>query len=206
MSYDNAPFLILACGALAEEILTLLDCNKLKHKIKIQCLPASLHNTPQKIPMEVDKFLAKNLNNYQKIFVAYGDCGTGGLLDRVLNKYKIERLTGAHCYQFLASTKIFKQLISDNIGSFFVTDYLLKNFNRLVWQSLGLDKYPELKDSYFANYSHLVYLSQSNDDNLTNKAKVIAKKLQLQLIVKNTGFGDLGQIFTAFNQKQLTMS
>lgn len=186
------PFLILACGALAKEIIQLLSKHKvLFNLIDIQCLSASYHNNPAKIAPELEILINKNIDIYEDIFVAYADCGTGFKIDNVINKYNIKRLPGAHCYEFFATRNKFNKITEDSISSFFLTDYLVKNFDRLVYKTLGLDKYPELLTGYFGNYTKVVYLMQIENINLINKAKEIAKKLNLKLQIEKTGFGDL---------------
>ncbi len=179
--------LILACGALAHDFARLLEQTpSLAHKMKLQCLPAKLHNTPDRIADEVDSFLAKNATKYKQIFVAYGDCGTGGALDVVLDKYNASRLSGSHCYEFFAGSKLFENL-QQEIGSFFVTDYLIRNFEKLVMQSLGLDKNPELFDLYFANYKKFVYLAQTNNLVLKQKAQKYADSFGFEFDYRPVG-------------------
>ena len=141
----NTKRLVLGCGALVHEMMAVLNQNpRVQDATKLHCLPAKLHNTPQFIATRVDEYLAEHAHLYDEIFVAYADCGTGGELDRVLAKYSAERMPGAHCYEFYAGSVAFQELVDSELGSFFLTDYLVKNFKRLVIEGLGLDKYPEL--------------------------------------------------------------
>lgn len=168
--------LVLGCGALVHEMVAILNQNpRVQDATKLHCLPAKLHNTPQFIAVRVDEYLAEHAHLYDDIFVAYGDCGTGGELDRVLAKYSAERMPGAHCYEFYAGTTAFQDLIESELGSFFLTDYLVKNYKRLVIEGLGLDRYPELFDEYFKHYRKMVYLAQTKDEKLALLARQYAK-------------------------------
>ena len=167
--------LVLGCGALVHEMVAVLEQSpKLKAVTKLHCLPAKLHNTPQFIAAEVDAYLREFAPLYDDIFIAYGDCGTAGELDRVIAKYGATRLKGAHCYEFYSGTDQFKALSEQELGTFFLTDYLVKNFERLVIAGLGLDRYPELFDDYFKHYRKMVYLAQTKDSDLVNLAKRFA--------------------------------
>jgi len=184
--------LVLGCGALVHDIMAMLKLNpSLANQIDVQCLPAKLHNTPQLIAGEVDKALASRADNYQQIFVAYGDCGTAGALDAVLEKYNAERISGAHCYEFFTGSEGFNELIEEELGSFFLTDYLVRNFDRLVIQGLGLDRYPELFDSYFKHYTRMIYLAQTDDLELQTLAQQHAKSFGMQYEYRFTGITGL---------------
>ena len=189
--------LILACGALAREIVELKRTNGWRH-VSVQCLPPELHNRPGNIPDAVRAKLEALSDNYQSIFVAYADCGTGGALDRVLEDYGIERIPGAHCYQFYAGTRLFQQLADAEPGSFYLTDFLVRHFERLVWQGLGLDRHPELQSAYFGNYRKLVYLAQTRVDGLVEQAKAAAERLGLVYEYRYTGFGELEHSLSEF--------
>ena len=178
--------LVIACGALAKEIVALNKANGWDH-LKIQCLPAELHNRPEKIPAAVRKEIEKNRGTYENIFVAYADCGTGGALDKVLAEFGIERLPGAHCYEFFAGSSVFEQLADEEPGTFYLTDFLTRHFDRLVKKGLGLDKHPELMEAYFGNYHRLVYLSQSTSQELEIAARAHADFLGLEYIHRHTG-------------------
>ena len=99
--------------------------------------------------------------DFEQIFVAYADCGTGGLLDKVLAEYDIDRLSGSHCYEFFAGSPAFDDLVEAEVGTFYLTDFLARHFDRLIRTGLGIDEHPELMPMYFGNYKRLVYLSQS---------------------------------------------
>ena len=181
-----AGTLLLACGALAHELVELQKRNRWEH-IRIQCLPAELHNTPQSIPGAVDEALEKYKPEYEHIFVAYADCGTGGLLDRVLERHDVERIPGAHCYQFFAGASVFDAFSDAEPGTFYLTDFLTRHFDRLVVKSLGLDRHPELREQYFGNYKRLVYLAQEKSDKLSKDARSHAEFLGLEYIEHYTG-------------------
>ena len=157
--------LIIACGAIALELNQLKKLNSWDH-LTIQCLDAELHNTPKLIPGKIKEKLDTMSDDFSKVFVAYADCGTGGLLDALLEQYNVERLPGAHCYEFYSGTETFKQLHANEMGTFYLTDFLVKHFDRLVIKGLGLDKYPELKQQYFKHYKKVVYLAQSTSEEL----------------------------------------
>lgn len=184
--------LVLGCGALAHDMISLVKHNDaLKSIIDIRCLPAKLHNTPQLIAGEVDSYLQQHAHLYADIFVAYGDCGTAGALDTVLEKYNAQRLPGAHCYEFFAGKETFEKMIDEELGSFFLTDYLVRNFDRLVIEGLGLDRYPELFDEYFKHYKRLVYLAQTEDLGLQEKAQQHAKDFGLDYEYRMVGIAGL---------------
>jgi hypothetical protein len=184
--------LVLGCGALVYELVELIKHNPLINQVvDLHCLPATLHNTPQLIAGEVDKFLCEKGAGYAEVLVAYGDCGTAGALDKVLAKHQATRLPGAHCYEFFAGSQQFDEIMDAELGSFFLTDFLVKFFDRLVIEGLGLDRYPELKDVYFKHYKQLVYIAQSKDSALQEKAKQCARKLGLEYRYRFVGLDGL---------------
>ncbi len=185
----TSEVLIIACGALAHEITALQRANGWAH-LTVQCLPAELHNRPGEIPAAVRAKLAAARDRYATIFVAYADCGTGGLLDGVLAEYGVERIPGAHCYQFFGGP-VFDRLQDEEPGSFYLTDFLVRHFERLVWRGLGLDRHPELQAVYFGNYRRLVYLSQLETPERIEQARAIADRLGLEFVHRHTGYGDL---------------
>jgi hypothetical protein len=181
--------LIIACGALARELGDVLKTSRMDW-VDIECLPAVLHNTPKLITDAVRERLDRASGRYDKIFVGYADCGTGGMLDRLLEERGIERLPGAHCYEFFAGANRFAQLHEEDPGTFYLTDFLVKHFDRLVWQGLGLDRWPQLRDDYFGNYRRLIYLSQVSSDVLVPKAMEAAARLGLAFEHHHVGYGD----------------
>jgi hypothetical protein len=162
MGGGEPTVLVIACGALAHEIVALKRLNGWS-SLDIQCLPPELHNRPEHIPAAVREAIAAARTAYQQILVAYADCGTGGRLDAVLREEKIERLPGAHCYEFYATAAAFARLADAEPGTFYLTDFLVRHFERLVIDGLGLDRHPELLQDYFGNYRKLVYLVQAPD-------------------------------------------
>jgi hypothetical protein len=181
--------LVIGCGALARELLEVISRNRLEH-IRVECLPAILHNTPEKIPGAVRSRL-ESAHGYDQIFVAYGDCGTGGMLDKVLDEFGVERLPGAHCYQFFAGIDDFEVMHEDEPGTLYLTDYLTRHFDRLVWQGLGLDRWPDLLEDYFGNYRRVVYLAQTDDPELTREAERAAGRLGLDFERRSVGYGEM---------------
>ena len=188
--------LIIACGALAHEITGLRRANGWDH-LDVRCLPAELHNRPEKIPGAVRDVIRASRDRYRSIFVAYGDCGTGGLLDAVLREEGIERIPGAHCYEFFATAPTFAALAEAELGTFYLTDFLLRHFERLVIRGLGLDRHPELFSVYFGNYRRLVYLAQAPGAESEEQARAIAARMGLEFEILQTGFGTLGTTLTA---------
>jgi hypothetical protein len=187
----NATTLVIACGALAHEITALQRLNHWTH-MAVQCLPADWHNTPEKITPGVATQIAKaRAAGFEHIFVAYADCGTGGRLDALLEREGVERLPGAHCYGFFAGDELFSELTETAIGSFYLTDFLLRHFDRLVIQGLGLDRHPELLPMYFGNYTHLVYLAQRETSDGRAQGEAAAQRLGLRFTYRFTGYGDL---------------
>ncbi len=185
--------LVIACGALAREIVDLKRANGWRH-MTVQCLPAELHNYPNKIPDAVRTKIREMRADYDQVFVAYADCGTGGLLDRVLEEEGVARIPGAHCYQFYAGTPLFESLADAEPGTFYLTDFLTRHFDRLIWKGLGMDRHPQLADEYFRNYKKLVYLAQVEDDDLLAQARRAADTLKLEFEHRITGYGDLERV------------
>lgn len=182
--------LLLACGALAREIIDLIQQNKWQ-AFDVQCLPAKWHNTPQFIVPALREKIRANRNDYKKIFVLYGDCGTGGQLDAMLDEEGVERIQGPHCYAFYSGNEKFAARGDEDMRSFFLTDYLARHFDKLMWQGLGLDKHPELRDDYFQHYEKVVYLAQTRDQDMEIKAQAAATKLGLAYEYRYTGYGEL---------------
>lgn len=184
--------LLIACGALAREVVDLIRLNQWSH-LGVTCLPAIWHNTPQKIPEGVRQKIRDNREAYDKIFVLYGDCGTGGDLDKVLEEEGAERIEGPHCYAFYSGVDDFIAKADDDPTCFYVTDYLVRHFDRLIIQGMGIDRHPELLPMYFGNYTKLVYLAQTEDEALQAEAEAAAGKISLDYEYRFTGYGELGQ-------------
>ncbi len=182
--------LVIACGALAREITALKRASHWD-ALEVTCLPPELHMRPERIPAAVQAAIEAARADYERIFVAYADCGTGGALDRLLADTGIERLPGAHCYEFYATAAAFAALAEDEVGTFYLTDFLTRHFERLVWAGLGLDRYPQLQPDYFGHYRRVVYLAQVDDPKLTQQAEAIATRLGLAFERRLTGYGDL---------------
>jgi hypothetical protein len=189
--------LIIACGALAREIEALRRASGWD-SIEVTCLPPELHNRPEKIAPAVREKIRAHRRDYASIFVAYGDCGTGGALDAVLAEEGVERIPGAHCYEFFATTPVFAALAEQEPGTFYLTDFLLQHFERLVVRGLGIDRHPELQKAYFGNYRRLVYLAQALKPGAEQKARAIAARLGLDCEIRVTGYGALGTSLARF--------
>ncbi|HVG49021.1 MAG TPA: DUF1638 domain-containing protein [Rubellimicrobium sp.] len=183
--------LLIACGALAREILALKEANGWDH-LDLQCLPAILHNTPQKIVPAVEASVAAARDRYDAVFVVYADCGTGGLLQAACERLGVGLVEGPHCYSFFEGNEVFAQ--REEFTAFYLTDFLVRQFDAFVWRPLGLDRHPELRDMYFGNYETLVYQAQVDDPALTEKAKACAERLGLAFERRFTGYGDLGRV------------
>ncbi len=182
--------LVVACGALAREITALIRLNGWTH-MDLACLPAILHNSPDRIPGAVRAAVAEHRDRYDRIFLAYADCGTGGALDRLCAELGLERLPGPHCYAFFSGTPAFLERAEDEVTAFYLTDFLARQFDAFVIRPLGLDRHPELRDAYFGHYEKLVYLAQTEDPDLTARARSAAERLDLPFERRATGYGDL---------------
>ncbi|MFO1133250.1 MAG: DUF1638 domain-containing protein [Hyphomicrobiales bacterium] len=182
--------LLLACGALGREIVNLIERNRWT-AFDLQCLPAKWHNTPDKIVPALREKIAQAKSRYQSIFVLYGDCGTGGDIDKLLAEEGIERLEGPHCYAFFSGNETFAQTAEEDVTAFFLTDYLARHFDKLIWEGLGMDRHPELLPLYFGNYTKIVFLAQTRNEDLAKKAMAAAKRLGLDYEYRFTGYGEL---------------
>ena len=183
--------LVIACGALAREIVALRRMNDWT-AIDVHCLPPELHNRPDRIAPAVRDAIRAYRESYRTLFVAYGDCGTGGQLDAVLAEEGVERIPGAHCYEFLAGSKTFAELSEAEPGTFYLTDFLVRHFDRLVTRGLGLDRHPELAREYFRHYRKLVYLAQTRVPATVERARQIAQHMGFEFEHRFTGYGGLG--------------
>ena len=188
--------LVIACGALARELIDLTRREGWDH-MEITCLPASWHNTPGKIPGGVREKIRANRDAYDHIFCAYADCGTGGLLDEVLAEEGVERLPGPHCYATYMGQGAFQRLHDADPACFYLTDYLVRQFDHLIIEGLGLDRHPELLEIYFGNYTTLVYLAQSDDPELDRRGREAAERLGLAYKRVRTGYGELESVLKA---------
>jgi hypothetical protein len=188
--------LLIACGALAREVVDVIRLNGWTH-FSVTCLPAIWHNTPNKIPEGVRRKIDEARGNYDRILVLYGDCGSGGLLDRVLEEEGVERIDGPHCYAFYSGVEDFLAEADADPTCFYLTDYLARHFDRLIIEGLGIDRHPELLPTYFGNYTTLVYLAQTEDAALEAKAAAAADRLGLTYRYHFTGYGELGSFIQA---------
>ncbi len=184
----SGRILLLACGALAHEVLALKRLNTWDH-LDLHCLPAKLHNTPDLIPDAVEAAVTARRDDYDDVFVLYADCGTGGLLQSRCAQLGVEMLDGPHCYSFFEGNAVFEA--RDELTCFYLTDFLVKQFDAFVTRPLGLDRHPELRDMYFGNYTTLVYQAQVDDPDLTETARRHAQTLGLAFERRLTGYGDL---------------
>lgn len=188
--------LFIACGALAKELVALKRATGWA-ELTITCLPAHWHNTPEKITPGVLRKIRSARAAYDRIYVIYGDCGTGGELDRALAAAGVERIPGPHCYQVFMGSADFTALAEDEPGCFFLTDYLVRHFDRLIVKGLGLDRYPQLLPDYFGNYTKVVHLAQLADSALKARAAKAAARLGLAFEYRMVGYGELGQFVAA---------
>lgn len=184
--------LIIACGALAREVLAVIEQHGLKH-VDLQCLPAQLHNRPQKIPSALRNAIHAAKQSYGKILIGYGDCGTGGQIDRLIEEEGVERIAGAHCYAFFTGLEAFDEEAERELGTFYLTDFLARHFETLVIRPLGLDSNPELRDLYFEHYTRLLYIAQTEDAELEDRARLAASRLGLRFEKRFTGYGLLDE-------------
>ncbi len=187
---QKGRILLLACGALAREILALKSASGWDH-MDLACLPAILHNTPEKITPAVAEAVEKHRPHYDQIFVVYADCGTSGTLLEKCKELGVSMVEGPHCYSFFEGNDVFAQTSETEFTAFYLTDFLVRQFDAFVTKPLGLDRHPELREMYFGNYEKLVYQAQTDDPDLTEKARACAEKLALPFERRFTGYGDL---------------
>lgn len=181
--------LVLACGALVSELRAVLNANGLADQVEVRYLPANLHNRPQKIVPSLRTMLAElDPRSERPVMIGYADCGTGGDLDRLLAEMpRLQRLPGNHCYEFFAGSAAFEAMQQAELGTFYLTDFLAKHFEALIWQGLGLDRHPELLPMYFSHYTRLVLLSQTDDSGVVAAAHAAAEKLGLRFEHRHVG-------------------
>lgn len=182
--------LLIACGALAHEILALKRANGWDH-LDLQCLPANLHLWPDRIPAAVEAAVAQHRAAYEQVFVVYADCGTGGLLQAKCAELGVGMVEGPHCYSFFEGNAAFAAKAEEEFTAFYLTDFLVRQFDAFVWRPMGLDRHPELRSMYFGNYTKLVYQAQTDDPALDAKARDCAARLGLDYERRLTGYGDL---------------
>lgn len=191
----HGTILLIACGALAREILALKRLNGWDH-MDLQCLPAKLHLYPDQITEEVEKAVTEHRDAYDRLFVVYADCGTGGQLQAKCAELGVEMVAGPHCYSFFEGNDRFAAH-EDEITAFYLTDFLVRQFDAFVWKPMGLDKHPELRDMIFGHYTKLVYQAQTDDPALTARARDCAERLGLDFEYRWTGYGDLETVLKA---------
>jgi hypothetical protein len=189
---------VLACGALVAELRAVLTANDLTDRVEVRYLPAHLHNRPERIVPHLRELLAEHdPDGDRPVLIGYADCGTGGNLDRMLaDQPRLTRLPGDHCYEFFTGSEAFAQLQGREVGTFYLTDFLAKHFQALVWEGLGLDRHPELLPAYFGNYTRLVLLSQSDDAKVVEAARAGAERLGLRFEHHHTGLQPFEQAVT----------
>ena len=205
MAMSAERILIIACGALAREIVALKRLNRWT-EMDVECLPPELHNRPERIPAAVGTAISSARARYQRIFVAYADCGTGGRLDALLEQQGIERLPGAHCYQFFATAGVFAELDAAEPGTFYLTDFLARHFQRLVIEGLGIDRHPELATEYFRHYRRVVYLAQTRNEELRRAARAVATRFGLEYLEQYNGYGELETSLAPLTRMQFVRS
>ena len=188
--------LVIGCGALAEELSALKRANQWT-ALDIKCLDAALHNRPERIADRLESVLAQHHAEYTNILIAYADCGTGGAVDRVAQQFNAQRLPGAHCYEFYATSPVFEALAEAEPGTFYLTDFLVRHFDRLVIEEMKLDEHPELEGMLFGRYRRVVYLAQVDSSELLDQAERAASRLKLPLEVVTTGYGLLAETVEA---------
>lgn len=188
---SNERLLIIACGMIAREVLAVKTQLGLDH-LHLTCLPAEFHFYPDRIPPAMDEALIKaKADGYDRIFVGYADCGTGGLLDKICEKHGVERMDGPHCFAFYQGSSAFEASGEADMLAFYMTDFLCRQFDAFFIRPLGLDRHPELIPDYFGNYEKLIYLAQTDDPALGAVAESAAKLLGLAYERRFTGYGDL---------------
>ena len=196
----DAPAVVITCSALLKEITMISKANGWEH-LQPQCITAELHNYPEQITGAVKELIDIAKSKGQEVFVAYGDCGTGGQLDAMLKAEEVERVPGSHCYEFFSGGEVFEQFNETELGTFYLTDFLTRHFDRLVIRGMGLDEKPELMPMYFGHYKKLLYIAQTKDPRLEEMARQAAGKLGLEYEYYFSGTGVLGDALLSFNQR-----
>ncbi|MGE0499453.1 MAG: DUF1638 domain-containing protein [Rhizobiaceae bacterium] len=185
------PVRVIACGMLAREVLAVKEQLGLGH-LDVRCLPAELHYYPDRIPAAMDAAITEaRAEGFRHVFVGYADCGTGGMLDRVLERQGVKRMAGPHCFAFYQGAEAFAEIGDADMTTFYMTDFLCRHFEAFFLKPLGLDRHPELATDYFGHYEKVVYLAQSDDPALDRVAEDAARMLGLAYERRFTGYGDL---------------
>ncbi len=198
-SPSKKPARIIACGMIAREVLAINEQIS-GQPFDLKCLPAEFHHHPRKIAPALDIAIsAAKSEGYRDIIVGYADCGSGGEIDKVCEKHRVTRINGPHCFAFYLGNDQFDQNDGDYITTFFITDFLARHFETFLLIPLGLDKHPELLPMYFGNYTRALYLAQTQDRELDDKAKAAAKFLGLTYERQFTGYGDLSTALKKFS-------
>jgi hypothetical protein len=185
---DEPSTLLICCGAIAREVVAVVRDNGWDH-MDVQCLPARLHNDPSRLPDGIRAKIKKGRTTHDKVLVLYSDCGTGGKIDQVLEEEGVDSIGGSHCYEIFAGSEVFHQMMVDEPGTFFVTDFLARNFEKLVFKGLGLDRFPKLRNTYFGKYKRLVYLAQTENPEIRAWAEAAAEMIGLEFEMRFTGYG-----------------
>lgn len=188
MSEKKPTTLVICCGALANDIVELVKRNGWEH-MRVECLPAKLHNDPGALPERIRGKIKDGRRRFDHIIVLYSDCGSGGLIEAMLEEEGVDGIGGAHCYEVFTGSEVFREIMEDEVGCFFLTDFLARHFEKLVIQGLGLDTFPQLRDTYFGNYRKLVYLAQSENEDLRARAEAAAQSIGLEFEIRYTGTG-----------------
>ncbi|MCS6827066.1 MAG: DUF1638 domain-containing protein [Caldilinea sp.] len=190
---------LIICGALAREILALKERHR--WQVDVAAVPATFHMLPARIAPAVEKRILELRRRYDRLIVVYGDCGTGGALDKTLDRLGVERIAGPHCYEWYGGG-LFQQLMDEEPGTYFLTDFMVRHFRTLILKSMGLDRFPQLKQDYFGNYKRLVYFVQKPDPALIEEAKAAASYLELPLEIRATGYNLLEARLLALLQEE----
>ncbi len=202
MTLGKSNTLVIACGALAKEITVLTT--QLDTFVELVCLPAGFHNHPEKIVPGLEAVLRDKAQLYERVLIGYGDCGTGGQIDKLISSYpNVTRLPGAHCYAFYSGLNRFDEMVEEEIGTFFLTDYLVRQFDTIIMKGMGLDRHPEWIKIYFKNYKKLVYISQTKDSSLIAKSKEAALRLGLSYENRHVGYGALAVAMSLFGESNI---
>lgn len=188
--------LVICCGAVAREILGLVRERGWEH-IEVTCLPASFHNTPENLPEGIRAKIRTNRARYANILVLYSDCGSGGRIQAMLDEEGVQGIGGAHCYEVFSGSDNFRRMMAEEPGSFFLTDFLARHFEKLVFRGLGLDRFPQLRETYFGKYKKVVYLAQSDDPELRKLAEAAAASIDLEFEARYTGYGEFENFLAA---------